>query len=300
MNTPGTNRIISDPCCDEQGRVAVITGADGGMGVEITRAVAKAGYHVVMVCEHEEHGRQVCEHLCAETKGSIEMLVCDLSSMSQVCALANKIVSRYKCVDLLMNNAGTMQERRIITDEGFEKTVAVNYLAPVVLTEHLLPLLHNGSRIVCMVSLSAAWGRLSYPNLFTDGCRGPFWRIPVYSNSKLALSLYILRLARRLKSKGVTVNGADPGIVSTPIISMNMWFDPITDLCFRPFIRTPHKGADTAIHLLLSPDVAMQTGGIYHSRKQKHLNAAYNIQAQEELWSHTAMQLTRWINIEKP
>ena len=84
---------------------------------------------------------------------------------------------------------------------------------------------------------------------------GSFWRIPIYSNTKLALWLFTRKLAEMLKDKGITVNAADPGIVSTNIISMDMWFDPLTDVLFRPFIRTPRQGADTAIRLLLAPEL---------------------------------------------
>ena len=78
-----------------------------------------------------------------------------------------------------------------------------------------------------------------------------FWRIPVYSNTKLALWLFTRELSERLKAEGITVNAADPGIVSTNIIRMDMWFDPLTDILFRPCIRTPKQGAATAVSLLL-------------------------------------------------
>ena len=71
------------------------------------------------------------------------------------------------------------------------------------------------------------------------------------SNTKLAITLFTLDLARRVKGKGTTVNASDPGVVNTEIIRMQMFFDPLTDLFFRPFIRTPRQGADTAIRLLL-------------------------------------------------
>lgn len=270
-------------------KTALITGADGGMGTEITREVAKAGYHVIMVCIDEVHGHEVRDMIAAETGNKeIEVRQCDLSNLKQVSGeLAQGLLSTESHIDLLMHNAGTMQERRNHTADGFEKTVAVNYMAPVVLTERLQGLLHKGSRVVFMVSLSADWGSITYPRFFTAGSEGSFWRIFVYSNSKLALTLYALKKARDLAGQGIMVNGADPGVVSTPIIRMNMWFDPITDLVYRPLIRTPRQGADTAIHLLLSPEMEEQTGGIYHSRKKKKLGKKYNETKQEELWRHT-------------
>lgn len=75
--------------------------------------------------------------------------------------------------------------------------------------------------------------------IFSSGEKGSFWRIPIYSNTKLALLLFTIELAERLRARGITVNAADPGIVSTNIIRMDQWFDPLTDIFFRPFIRTP-------------------------------------------------------------
>ena len=277
-------------------KTAVITGADGAMGMEITLAVAKAGCRVVMVCADERHGLEARERVVAET-GNAEIAVkqCDLSVMDNVVRLAEDIKAEEQGIDLLMNNAGTMQEDRIRTADGFEKTVAVNYLAPMILTEGLLPKINTGARLVFMVSLSANWGRIDYPEFFAEGRRGGFWRILVYSNTKLALSCYLLRLARRLEGKGITVNGADPGIVSTPMIRMNMWFDWITDLIYRPLIRTPRQGADTAIHLLLSDETKGQTGGIYHSRKRKRLGKKYSEERQDELWHKTDEKIIKWI-----
>lgn len=277
-------------------KTAIITGADGAMGMEITLAVAKAGYRVVMVCADERHGLEARERVVEETgNADISVKQCDLSVMDNVVRLTEDIKAEEQSIDLLMNNAGTMQEGRVRTVDGFEKTVAVNYLAPMILTERLLPKINTGARIVFMVSLSANWGRIDYPEFFAEGRKGGFWRILVYSNTKLALSCYLLRLARRLEEKGISVNGTDPGIVSTPMIRMNMWFDWITDLIYRPLIRTPKQGADTAIHLLLNEAINGQTGGIYHSRKRKRLGNKYSEERQEELWQKTKNIISKWI-----
>lgn len=81
--------------------------------------------------------------------------------------------------------------------------------------------------------------------------------------------LFTLELSERLKDKEITVNAADPGIVSTDIITMHQWFDPLTDILFRPFIRTPRQGADTAIGLLLNAKEAGVTGQLYASSHRK-------------------------------
>ena len=126
--------------------------------------------------------------------------------------------------------------------------------------------------------------------------RGGFWRIPVYSNTKLALTLITVNLANRVKEKGIVVNAADPGIVSTDIITMHMWFAPLTDILFRPFIRTPRQGAATAVHLLLDEDAGKRTGTLNASCRPKHLSGKYTRHVQmQELWNRTEKIVEKWL-----
>lgn len=99
---------------------AIITGADGGMGTEITRAVAAAGYHVIMACYHPEKAELVRQRLVNETGNTkLEVMAVDLSSMSSAASLADQILERHLPVSLLMNNAGTMETGLHITADGF-------------------------------------------------------------------------------------------------------------------------------------------------------------------------------------
>ena len=171
--------------------------------------------------------------------------------------------------------------------DGFEGTVAVNYIAPYLLTRRLIPLMHRGTRIVNMVSCTYAIGKIG-PSFFLKGKEGSFWRIPIYSNTKLALWLFTRKLSLLLKERGITVNASDPGVVSTNIIKMNMWFDPLTDIFFRPLIRTPRQGADTAIRLLLNSEYNDCSGGMYVSGKKRNLKEKYLYHPQmNKLWDDT-------------
>ena len=197
-------------------RLAVITGADGGMGREITRAVAMAGYRVIMASCRVRKAEEVRRTLLQERAGlDIEVREMDLASFISVCAFADTLVADNERVDLLMNNAGTMETGYHYTGDGMERTVQVNYMGHYLLTRKLLKLMGPGSRIVNMVSCTYAIGRLDFPDFFHSGRKGTFWRIPVYSNTKLALLLFTLDLAGRVRDRGITVNAADPGIVST-------------------------------------------------------------------------------------
>lgn len=278
-------------------KLAVITGADGGMGTEITRAVALAGYRVIMASCRRQKAEAVRRTLMhGHPDLLIEVRRLDLSSLASVAAFADALVAEGQPIALLMNNAGTMETGLHLTEDGLERTVSVNYVGPYLLTRKLLPLLGQGSRIVNMVSCTYAIGHLTFPDFFQRGRKGGFWRIPIYSNTKLALTLFTLDLAERVRERGIVVNAADPGIVSTDIITMHMWFDPLTDLFFRPFIRTPRQGADTAIRLLLDKDGGLRTGTLNVSGHPKHLSEKYIHHPQmQELWQRTEDIVKKWL-----
>ncbi|WP_308554268.1 SDR family oxidoreductase [uncultured Mediterranea sp.] len=278
-------------------KLAVITGADGGMGTEITRAVARAGYRVIMAC-YDPAKAEAKRRMLAEDTGNAEIEVrgIDLASLASVAAFADRLLQEGTPLALLMNNAGTMETGRHITEDGLERTVSVNYVGPYLLTRKLLPLMGEGSRVVNMVSCTYAIGRLDFPDFFLQGKKGAFWRIPIYSNTKLALTLFTIELARRVKERGIVVNAADPGIVSTNIITMHMWFDPLTDILFRPFIRTPRQGAATAVSLLLDKEAGRRTGTLNVSCHPKQLSDKYLHHKQaDELWRLTEERVKQWL-----
>lgn len=278
-------------------KLAVITGADGGMGMEITRAVAIAGYKVIMACRDPEIAEEKRQLIMRETGNiALEIVPVNLASLSSTASFANELLQRGEVITLLMNNAGTMETRRCITEDGLERTVSVNYVAPYLLTRKLLPLMGEGSRIVNMVSCTYAIGKLDFPDFFLRGKKGAFWRIPIYSNTKLALTLFTIALSKKVKEKGIIVNAADPGIVSTKIITMHMWFDPLTDIFFRPFIRTPRQGAATAISLLLDEDAGKRTGTLNVSCHPKQLSEKFFHHVQmKELWDKTEDIVAKWL-----
>ena len=286
---PSTQPTLSSEGMSKSEALAIITGADGGMGYEITKAVAQQGYHVIMACYCPSKAETKRLELIQETGNpKIEVIGIDLANLSSVRSFTDHVCQHFSQVNLLMNNAGTMETGRHYTVDGLERTVSVNYVGPYLLTRLLFPLMGQGSRIVNMASCVYCLGRLHFPDFFERGKKGSFWRIPVYSNTKLAITLFTLDLAKRVESQGITVNAADPGIVDTEIIRMQMFFDPLTDIFFRPFIYTPRQGADTAIHLLLDEDKSTQTGTFCRSNRIISLSDKYLHHPQmQELWSRT-------------
>lgn len=270
-------------------KLAIITGADGGMGYEEAKAVAQKGYHTIMACYCPKLAMAKCKKMIEETGNpNIEVLGLNLADLASVRRFADEVKNRFERLDLLMNNAGTIATGYEITVDGLERTVSVNYVGPYLLTRLLLPLMGQGSRIVNMASCVYRLGALDFPEFFERGRKGCFQRIHIYSNTKLAITLFTFELADRLRERGITVNAADPGVVSTGIIRMQMFFDPLTDIFFRPFIRTPRQGADTAIRLLLDEDKAGQTGTFSRSNRVRDLGEKYQHHKQrQELWERT-------------
>lgn len=278
-------------------RLAIITGAAKGMGFEEAKAVAAKGFHTIMACHHPEAAEAKRQEIVRETGNEhVEVMGIDLSDLSSVRRFADEVKARFSRLDLLMNNAGTLEDGLHKTKDNLEQTVGVNYVGPYLLTRLLLPLMGEGSRIVNMVSLTYRYGSLDFPDFFLRGRKGSFWRIPIYSNSKLALTLFTFDLAERLKDKGITVNAADPGIVSTNIIRMHNFIDPLTDIFFRPFIRTPRQGADTAIHLLLDEDKAGQTGTFNRSNRIINVGDKFlHHEKMQELWDKTEAIVAKFL-----
>lgn len=279
-------------------KTAIITGAGTGMGLEEAKAVAAKGYRTIMACHHPDGVEEKRQAIIRETGNpNVEVMGIELANLSDVRRFADAVKAGTDYLDLLMNNAGTMQTGFHLTPDGLEHTVSVNYVGPYLLTRLLLPLMGEGSRIVNMASLTYRMGRLDFPDFFTRGRKGRFLRIPIYCNTKLAVTLFTFHLASLLRDKGITVNASDPWIVSTEIIRMHMFIDPLTDLFFRPLIRTPRQGADTAIHLLLDEDKAGQTGTFCRSNRIVDVgDKFYHHPKMQELWDRTEAIVAKWLD----
>lgn len=281
----------------KESSLAVITGANGDMGMCITRAVAAAGWKVVMACNNPEAAEPKRQALIEQTGNPhIEIEPLELRSMQNVAELAERIGRRPEPVGLLMNNAGVMPPHTSITADGFQHTVSVNYMGPYLLSRLLLPRMERGARIVNMISCTYAIGRIRLPDFFVNGGERHYHRIPVYSNTKLALLLFTRELAERTVDQGIRVNAADPGIVNTKFIHLDAWFDPLTDCLFRPLIRSAEKGASTAVDLLLNPARKEVTGQAFANCKPIRLGEKYlHHPLQHPLWKATEERLAPWL-----
>ncbi len=256
-------------------KIAIITGANGGMGRVITEEIARNGYEVVMACRDLQKSEPVCREIIQKTGAKIVLLPLDLSSLDSVNQFITEIKYRYKAIHLLIHNAGIMAKRGINTSCSMEQTFMVNYLSPYILTRSLVPLMPIGSRIVNVCSLMYKYGTIT-PFLFEPINPRKYSRFKSYSNSKLALLLMGLDLSDTYLKKGITINSCEPGIVNTPILNMgNRFVDFLAQLFFKPFVRTPEKGASTIIYLALDEELTNKSGGFYSNKKEVLLKKQY-------------------------
>jgi NAD(P)-dependent dehydrogenase (short-subunit alcohol dehydrogenase family) len=249
-------------------KTAIITGANGDMGREITKAVAKAGYYVIMACRPSPKAEQAFSKIKKEIDGEVVMLPLDLASTDSVLTFVETVKKEYGQIDLLINNAGTLYPKNKTLEGKWDYTTMVNYFGHYLLTTKLLPTLREKARIVTVCSLTYRYGKIE-PQLFDCGRNSWVQQVRNYSNSKLALLYFMMDLTEQLKDRNITANCSDPGIVGTKIIAMNSRiFDKICDVLARPFMKSPKNGAKTAIYLALDENVGNISGGYFKNVKQ--------------------------------
>jgi NAD(P)-dependent dehydrogenase (short-subunit alcohol dehydrogenase family) len=202
---------------DQSGRVALVTGANSGLGLVTARELARAGARVVMACRNEEKGREAVRVMEARAPGAdVELESLDLASLESVRALAERITDRHPAIDLLINNAGVMAPPRQETDDGFELQLGTNHFGHFALTGLLLDALdgQDDARVVTLSSGAHRGGRIAFGNL--DGSRR-YFRWSAYAQSKLANLMFALELDRRLRAAGSSVKSvaAHPGWSAT-------------------------------------------------------------------------------------
>jgi NAD(P)-dependent dehydrogenase (short-subunit alcohol dehydrogenase family) len=202
---------------DQHGRVAIVTGANSGLGFETTLALARKGARVVMACRNLEKGEAALARLKMAVPGAdVDLCRLNLADQTQIRSFSADILDHYGRLDILINNAGIMAIPRWETTDGFEVQFGVNHLGHFALTGLLLPLLKKtpGSRVVTVSSMMAWAGRIDFDDLQR---KASYTRYSAYSQSKLANVLFGLELDRRLQAAKLPVASmvAHPGYSAT-------------------------------------------------------------------------------------
>ena len=273
-----------------ENKVCIITGANGGVGKESAIGLARLGAHVVMVCRSKERGELARAEIAKKSRNDhIDLFISDLSEMGQVRTLAESLLSSLQSIHVLIHNAGLTNAKREVTNEMLERTLAVNQLAPFLLTHLLLKRLRDSApaRVVMVTSGLHGRGQIDFDNL--QGER-EYTGLTAYATSKLMNVMFTYSLARRLEGTGVTSNVVHPGIVDTGLLRQSSL---PARLMMKLVGVSPGKGARSTIFAASDPSLRT-TSGTYINRNLKTQQSAprsYDEAIQGRLWT-TCVELT--------
>ncbi len=276
-------------------KVVVVTGATSGIGEVAARRLADMGARLVLVARDKVRGDAALARMTAgETGRAHSIHYADLSRISEMKRLALEIAAAEPRIDVLINNAGALFGSRQVTEDGLERTFAVNHLAYFVLTMGLRQRLIAGSpaRIVNTASDAHRGCKLDFGDL--QSARG-YSGFKVYGRSKLCNILFTRELARRWRGQRVTANCLHPGFVATRFGDDSGGFLSRAVRAAKIFAISPQEGAQTIVYLASSPEVANVSGEYFYKRRQATpTEEARDDAAAERLW----IESTRLANIE--
>ena len=241
--------------------LVVITGASRGIGQAAAVELAKRGADVALVGRDPDRVRQVAEDVAAVGGGAVHQHVADLLLMADVRRLAEELRSAYPHIDVLANNAGALFATRKETAEGFERTFALNHLAPFLLTNLLRDRL-SGARVVTTASDAHRSGRLDLDDLQSDRS---YAAMRVYSTTKLCNILFTRELARRMSE--LRADCFHPGVVRTGFGKNENGIWKVLTTLGSPFFRSPERGARSLVWLALADEAAALNGEYVEDEK---------------------------------
>ena len=271
-----------------RGKTVVITGGTSGIGEVAAVALARMGARIVLVARDKVRGDATFTRLRESGPGIAHSVhFADLSRLAEMKRVAAQIANDEPRIDILINNAGAMFATRQLTEDGLDRTFALNHMAYFVITQGLRErLLASGpARIINTASAAHRGASLDFDDLQSAKC---FGAMKVYGRSKLCNILFTRELAGRLQSTQVTANCLHPGFVATrfgdqsgALMSRIVGFAKL-------FAISPTRGAETIVYLASSPDVAKTTGQyFYESAPAIPSSRAQDDRAAQLLWQHS-------------
>lgn len=272
------------------GKTVVITGATSGIGQIAAEALARRGARIVMIARDRARGEATLARLQGQgstPKHSVHYA--DLSLIAESKRVAQEIAAAEPRIDVLINNAGALFQRRETTEEGLERTFATNHVSYFVLTHFLRDrlLASPAARVVNTASHAHRGAQLNFADLQLEkNYRG----FRAYGRSKLCNILFTLELARRLSGTQVTANSLHPGFVNTRFGDNGInGFGSLLFRGLKKFALSPEKGAETLIYLASSAEPATVSGAYFHKcRITAPSPQAQDHEAARRLWEETA------------
>ena len=268
-----------------QGKVVVMTGATSGIGEVAAQRLAAQGARIVFIARDPARAETTLAKLRKAGPGAAHRVhLADLSLMADARRVAGEIAAAEPRIDVLVNNAGAVFSKRVVTSEGLELTFALNHMAYFVLTEGLRDRLVGSApaRIVSTASAAHQGARLDFDDLQSAKS---FSAMGAYGRSKLCNILFTRELARRLAGTGVTANCLHPGVVATRFGDNAGGLLGLMMPLIKRLSISPERGAETIVYLASSPNVE-GVSGLYFSKcaPVKPSPAARDDAAAARLW----------------
>ncbi len=276
-----------------KGKTCVITGANTGIGLETTKALASKGAEIIMICRNPDKGQQA-KALIKKATGNekLDLIIADMGKQRDIREAGQVIRSKYSKVDVLVNNAGTWISEQTFTEDKIETVFAVNHLAYILLTHELYGLLKVApeARIVYVSSDSHFNGKIDFDNLFLNGT---YNGLKSYALSKLGNVMFTYELHNRKQEDHIWVNALQPGLVKTDIgLKHTKWLHGFIWKIRRSGGVPPSEGAKTSIYLA-SDEAAKRQSGQYWDKCQPKPSSkiSYNPEASATLWDKSLEML---------
>src|SRR4051794_21601701 len=274
-------------------RIALVTGASAGIGFETALGLARAGFGVIMAGRDAARTERARTEIAARSGSErIETALADFASLAEVRALAETVLARHERLDLLVSNAGMIAPRYQQSRDGYELTIAVNHLAPFLLTNLLLDRLRESasaeapSRIIMVASQAHRGARLDLATWMDPSGWSP---LQAYGRSKLCNILFTRALARRLQGGFVVAASLHPGVIATKIGDSAGSVIGFGWRLAKPFFASPGKGARTTLFLATASDPARFHGAyLIDSKPARPDPAALDDNLAERLWTESA------------
>ncbi|SFK44684.1 NAD(P)-dependent dehydrogenase, short-chain alcohol dehydrogenase family [Porphyromonadaceae bacterium KH3CP3RA] len=277
-------------------KTILITGATRGMGKAAALALAKQGHHIIITGRKEYETVQVQQEIILESDNPhVDYILADLSLLGDIHQLAERFKQRFDGLDILIHNAGGIfGKERMETADAIEKTIALNFVAPYLLTALLTDELqkHSDARIV--FTASDGHSSMAKPDFEDIELKQGYTAGRAYGNAKLFLIMMSQELDRKFKETGIdiTVNSLHPGVV----INQKMVEDAkrrgflgkaIMLPLMRLLMKTAEQGADTIVYLASSEEVEDTSGLYFYNRKPKKVNKKYiSVETKEIIWNY--------------
>ena len=265
-----------------EGKIVLITGANSGIGYETTKGLAALGAHIVMVCRDAGRCDEAKDTIEAAVPGaSLETMMCDLSSQADIRRFASEFKASHDRLDVLFNNAGGITNERMETVDGIEWQLAVNHLAPFLMTHLLMDVLMASAPSHVMTTSSGTHprGKVDMDDLQAKRRYKPMKR---YSSTKLMNILFTRSLAKRLEGTEVRANCLSPGFVDT---GLSRDYGPVMKWLVRRIAKSQEEGGKTPVCVISAPELEGVSGAYFRNMERKDVSKkALDDELAEALW----------------